>query len=150
MVYQCGRDWHLQASQWCISVEGTGTCRPVSGVSVWKGLAPLGQSVVYQCRSGWHDGRARRGAVPVSLGANTSPLSHQAAGGAEDCWPLACFTSQQHAGVSQGRIGSDESTCCHTEIGVADQTLYLTQSQLTERVHVHPVHPLLFAPSMVR
>ena len=38
------------------------------------------------------------------------------------------LTSQQHASVSQGRICSDNCTCCHTEIEVADQPFYLTQS----------------------
>ena len=47
------------------------------------------------------------------------------------CWLLACFTSQQHASVSQGRICSDNFTCCHTEIEIADQTSHLTQSQYT-------------------
>ena len=40
--------------------------------------------------------------------------------------------SQQHASVSRGRICSDNYTCCHTEIDVADQTFYLTQSQHTD------------------
>ena len=40
--------------------------------------------------------------------------------------------SQQHASVSQGRICSDEFTCCHTETEVADQTFHLTQSQYTD------------------
>ena len=47
-------------------------------------------------------------------------------------WLLACLTSQQHASVSQGRICSDNFTCCHTEIEVADPTFYLTQSQYTD------------------
>ena len=34
--------------------------------------------------------------------------------------------------MSQGRICSDNSTCCHTEIEVADQTFYLNQSQYTD------------------
>ena len=34
--------------------------------------------------------------------------------------------------VSQGRICSDNFTCCHTEIEVADPTFYLTQSQYTD------------------
>ena len=42
------------------------------------------------------------------------------------------LTSQQQASVSRGRICSDNFTCCHTEIEVADQTLYLTQSQYTD------------------
>ena len=34
--------------------------------------------------------------------------------------------------VSQGRIWSDNFTCCHTEIEAADQTFYLTQSLYTD------------------
>ena len=45
---------------------------------------------------------------------------------------LACLTSQQHTSVSQGRICSDNFTCCHTELEVADQTLRLIQSQYTD------------------
>ena len=48
------------------------------------------------------------------------------------CWLVGCFTSQQQARVSQGRICFDNFTCCHTEIEVADQTFYLTQSQYTD------------------
>ena len=47
-------------------------------------------------------------------------------------WLVACLTSQQHAGVSQGRICSDNFSCCHTEIEVADPTFHLTQSQYTD------------------
>ena len=43
------------------------------------------------------------------------------------CWLLP----SKHAGVSQGCIFSDYCMCCHTEIEVADQTFYLTQSQYT-------------------
>ena len=35
------------------------------------------------------------------------------------CLFVCCLTSQQHASVSQGRICSDNFTCCHTEIEVA-------------------------------
>ena len=49
-----------------------------------------------------------------------------------DCLFVGCLLSQQHASVSQGRICSDNFTCCHTEIEVADQTFYLTQSQYTD------------------
>ena len=42
---------------------------------------------------------------------------------------VACIYSQQHARVSQGQICSGKCTCCHTEIEVADQTFYITQSQ---------------------
>ena len=48
------------------------------------------------------------------------------------CLFAACLTSQQHASVSQGRICSDNFTCCHTEIEVADQPVHLTQSQYTD------------------
>ena len=47
-------------------------------------------------------------------------------------WLVGCLTSQQHDSVSQGRICSDKFTCCHTEIEVADETLYFTQSQYTD------------------
>ena len=47
-------------------------------------------------------------------------------------WLLVCLTSQQQASVSQGRISSDKFTCCHTEMEVADQPFYLTQSQYTD------------------
>ena len=45
---------------------------------------------------------------------------------------VGCLTSQQHASVSQGRICSDNFTCCHTEIEVSDPTFHLTQSQYTD------------------
>ena len=48
------------------------------------------------------------------------------------CLLVVCLMSQQHASVSQGRICSGNFTCCHTEIEVADQTVYLTQSQYTD------------------
>ena len=44
---------------------------------------------------------------------------------------VGCLTSQQHASVSQGRICSNNFTCCHTDTEVADQTFHLTQSILT-------------------
>ena len=50
----------------------------------------------------------------------------------KECLLVGCLTSQQHDSVSQGRIFSDKFTCCHTEIEVADQTFYLTQSQYTD------------------
>ena len=49
-----------------------------------------------------------------------------------DCLLVGCLTSQQHASVSQGRICTDNVTCCHTEIEAADQTFHLTQSQYTD------------------
>ena len=52
--------------------------------------------------------------------------------GNEDCLFVGCLSSQQHASVSQGRICTDNFTCCHTEIEAADQTFHLTQSQYTD------------------
>ena len=52
--------------------------------------------------------------------------------GLDVCLLVGCLTSQQHARVSQGLICSDNFTCCHTEIEVADQTFHLTQSQYTD------------------
>ena len=49
-----------------------------------------------------------------------------------NCLFVGCLTSQQQASVSQGRICTDNFTCCHTEIEVADPTFYLTQSQYTD------------------
>ena len=48
------------------------------------------------------------------------------------CLLVGYLTSQQHASVSLGRICSDMCTCCHNEMEVADQTLYLTQSPYTD------------------
>ena len=48
------------------------------------------------------------------------------------CLLVGCLTFQQHASVSHGWTSSDNFTCCHTEIEVADQTFYLTQSQYTD------------------
>ena len=48
------------------------------------------------------------------------------------CLFAGCLTCQQQASVSQGWICTDNFTCCHTEIEVADQTFYLTQSQYTD------------------
>ena len=45
------------------------------------------------------------------------------------CWLL---NVPQQASVSQGRICTDNCTCCHTEIEVADQTFHLIQSQYTD------------------
>ena len=48
------------------------------------------------------------------------------------CLFVGCLTSHRHASVPQVRVCSDDCTCCHTEIEVADQTFYLTQSQYTD------------------
>ena len=59
------------------------------------------------------------------------------------CLLVGCLTSQQHDSVSQGRICSDSFTCCHTEIEVADQTFYLTQSQYADTGPISPSADLI-------
>ena len=54
------------------------------------------------------------------------------------CLLVGFLTSQQHASVSQGQICSDNFTCCHTEIKVADPTFHLTQSQCTDTGPTRP------------
>ena len=50
---------------------------------------------------------------------------------------FACLL--QHASVSHGRgICSDNLTCCHTEIEVADPTFHLIQSQYTDTGRTSP------------
>ena len=56
----------------------------------------------------------------------------------EVCSLVGCFTSQQQASVSQGRICSYNCTCCHTEIEVADQTSCVTQSQYADTGSTSP------------
>ena len=51
---------------------------------------------------------------------------------------VGCSTSQQHASISQGPICSDNFTCCHTEIELADQTFHFTQSQYTDTGPTNP------------
>ena len=63
---------------------------------------------------------------------NWSTRHTQKSQGACCWWLVACLTSQQLARVPQGHSCSDNLTCCHTEIGVVDQTFYFTQSQYTD------------------
>ena len=51
---------------------------------------------------------------------------------------VGCLASQQLASASRLRICSDNFTCCHTEIEVADQTFHLTQSQYTDTRSTSP------------
>ena len=67
----------------------------------------------------------------LSMHAN-SGANRQAQKRTHSCWLVGCLTSQQQASVSQGRICSDNFTCCHTETEVSDPTFYLTQSQYTD------------------
>ena len=64
---------------------------------------------------------------------SSCPIPHHTTGCVGLRWMfVGCLTSQQHASISQGRICSDNFTCCHTDIEVADPTFYLTQSQYTD------------------
>ena len=57
---------------------------------------------------------------------------------------VGCLRSQQHARVCQGRICSDNCTCCHTEMEVADQTFHLTQAEYTDTRPTSPsVDPIM-------
>ena len=69
-----------------------------------------------------------KGTVPSAGGSEEG----RTCSGGRDCLFVGCLASQQHAVVSQGRICSDNFTCCHTEMEAADQTFYLTQSQYTD------------------
>ena len=51
---------------------------------------------------------------------------------------VCCLTSQQQASVPQGRICSDNCTCCHTEVEAAVQFFYLIQSQYTDTGSTSP------------
>ena len=72
-------------------------------------------------------GRSQRRILhPLCTSTQHCPTSHRY------CLLVGCLTSQQQASVSQGRICSDNFTCCHTETEVADQMFYFTQSQYTD------------------
>ena len=83
---------------------------------------------------------ARHTSVPAYLPSQLSHVSLVTDMLRRPCPAMVCFlgpgvaplTSQQHASVSQGRVCSDSFTCCHTEVEVAPQTFYLTQSQYTD------------------
>ena len=99
---------------WCCRVTGrTAWCCRVTGRTVW-GCRVTGRTV-WCCR-------VRRRTAWRLPGVVWSEL----------LLFVSCLTPQQQASVSQGRICSDNFTCCHTEIEVADQTFYPTQSQYTD------------------
>ena len=79
---------------------------------------------------GGREGRERGMAGRHLDRVHTTVLSNQQTSNV--CLLVGCLTSQQHASVSQGRICSDNFTCCHTEIDVGDQTFHLNQSQYTD------------------
>ena len=83
---------------------------------------------------------SRSGGQGVLAASCVSPHRRGCGFNSSDCHALVrfvyllvgCLTSQQYANVSQGRICSDNFTCCHTETEAADPTFYLTQSQYTD------------------
>ena len=102
--------------------------------STWE--KPQGESGIRTCVCCWRGGRlTTRSPRVCPVGKWTSlsislhlPFSYFPC----VCLLVACLTSQQHASVSPGRICSDNFTCCHTEIEVADQAFHLTHSQYTD------------------
>ena len=58
-------------------------------------------------------------------------------------WLVGCFTSQQQASVSQGRICFNKCTCCHTEIESADKTCYMPSVFIDRAVNMC-THTALF------
>ena len=60
------------------------------------------------------------------------------------------LTSQQQAGVSRGRICSNNCTCRHTEIEVADRTSDLTYSRYTDIGPTSPTTDLYNARRLAR
>ena len=105
---------------------------------------PLLQSSFWSChccptRIQWGYGGGGGGGGGGAGGAGSCVDGVGEEGGLFVCWLVGwCLTPQQHASVSQGRICSDNFTCCHTAIEVADQTFYLTQSQYTDTGSTSP------------
>ena len=54
---------------------------------------------------------------------------------------FGCLKFQRYAGGPHRRICLEICKCCHTEIDVADQTFYLTQSQSTDTGPTSPADP---------
>ena len=96
-------------------------------------VCQIGRSVAAACTFAW-SGRKVGGHSICCCQArwDVSWPQHLLWSGQRVCLLVGCLTSQQQASVSQGRICSDNFTCCHTEIEVADPTFYLTQSQYTD------------------
>ena len=51
---------------------------------------------------------------------------------------VGCLTSQQHSSASQRQFCSDNFTCCHTEIDVADQTGTLNNQTTNRSKQAYP------------
>ena len=97
----------------------------------WQaGVEGQGLGVEVTASTGWQAGGGGTGLEVTASTGWQARVEGQGLGFV--CWLVGCLTSQQQASVSQGRICSDNFTCCHTEIEVADPTFYLTQSQYTD------------------
>ena len=57
---------------------------------------------------------------------------------------LVCFSVANMNSIPTGWINTGNCLCCHTEIEVADQTFYLTQSQYTDTGPTSPsIDPIM-------
>ena len=118
-------------------------CSTIDSTMLWGGACGLNRR--YWRTSSMATWRSW-GGQPPSWGQQASPSSvRRRRRRRRSCYLLVklllfvgCQTSQHHATVSQGRICSDNCTCYHTEIEVADQTLCLTQSQYAD---IGPTNP---------
>ena len=104
--------------RWCAEIS-----LPDSDVSACS--CPEMSSTSDPCQQNWQTTRSS------SVLWNSTHLAHDTQA-EHNCLFVGCLTFQQHASVSQGRICTDNFTCCHTEIEAADPTFHLTQSQYTD------------------
>ena len=115
----------------------------VACLSMWR-LSPVDHvEKIHSWMNGWDCGQSKVQSSTEGMARHKRSHGHQPTWANQvheprnvvclwDCLLVGCLTSQQHASVSQGRICSDNFTCCHTEIELADPTFYLTQSQYTD------------------
>ena len=77
------------------------------------------------------------GIVALGKAHTRSALSQQSLQGCPRNSANICLVEHRSFSTLEGGM-SDEFTCCHTEIQVADQTFYLSQSQYTD---IGPTNP---------
>ena len=115
-----------QGSHWSASFEVTGMTRPPKKSRRKRDSNPESSTLeadALTTRPTRRSGNSGKGSIQVHV-------CHDTRG--ELLLLVGCLTSQQHATVSQGRICTDNFTCCHTEMEAADPTFHLTQSQYTD------------------
>ena len=117
-----------QGSHWRASFEVTGVTRPGKNPTAQAGVDPR----ISRSRGGRLNHLANEAVEGEGKERRRRRRTRRSRKKIMIMWLLfvGCLTSQQH--VSQGRICSDNFTCCHTEIEVADPTFHLTQSQYTD------------------